>query len=276
MSLLRTFDYWDTFEPKSAVWIPCAGLGERMRPYTYLRAKACLPINDITKIPIWQNILTHCAFYFKPRPDAFILTIHYRPDDFKEILKNSDLNAITFQTEVIHGTACDFDLLRLYFPTVSTWFMALGDQVFRGDCLKDFNAFDNAVLVGDPDNKPSGIFHFKSGCQWFREKSEDTTQYRWRGVLKMNTEKLRKPLPEPFLCTKSERHRLHGKSFQETFMEAIIGNYGWFEPISVEEQEIVSLGERWEYEKYIGRSQQGILELLRPGATNGNKISSPS
>jgi NDP-sugar pyrophosphorylase family protein len=264
----------------TAVWVCAAGYGERLRPYTYVRAKACLP----TASPgqpgqkIWQNIVNHFAFDLKP--NAFVLTTYYRPDDFGDARAYGEMIGIpvvTFQTEVLHNTACDFDLLRIFFPGIKTWYLCLGDMVLSGEDLIFFRDHFNAIAVGKWF-KDSGTLFLNHGCQWFREKPKEKFdaefKYRWRGILKMTPEVFRKPLPEPFLCTKSDRHSLHGKSFQETFMEAIVGNYQYFEPLHFGEKSIIDVGERGKYEQFFGGTERAILERIRSDRGSGSKASS--
>lgn len=272
---------WETFKPKSILWIPAAGVGERLRPYTYARAKAMLPISE--NYTISEKLRTqflHCNIY----PELTVVTTWYRPFDFQSVRTWSAgiHKTIDFNTEVLHNTACDFDMLRIYFPEVTTWYISLGDIVIQDmTFLTKVKNLHNSIVVteGVQDISKCGVIHETNGCMWFREKKSDnvtyltTKQSRWRGILKFDLEHFKKPFPPPFLCSKRENHPYHGKSFQETYLEAMIGNYAIFDAIQVGEEDIISVGTREKYERYMGRSEQEIMATILQDGNSGSRSS---
>ena len=264
-----------------ALWIPSAGYGERMRPYSYIRAKGMLPIREDGTTIVEQLIMQASL---ELDLDKIIVTCYYRPTDFEKLRRYPKVEI--FQEEVQHGTACSYDILRLYYPDVDVWYLALGDIIVKDlKIWRRLEDYDNALVftpLGQRSPSSCGVMYYQNYAQQFREKSAVVPEgfanaNRWIGMAKWTPKTFNFEEDSPFLCTKSERNNIHGKSFASIFLERWSGNYVFFNPIMAGES-IIHISNGGDYESYNGRTRQDQLErvyrdIIRSHG-NGSRIES--
>src|ERR1700693_1243949 len=112
-----------------------------MQPYSYFRAKGCLPIGAGVNMPLWQAIVARMHLSLKT-DFTTVLTTYYRYHDFK-INSAKTFNLVS---DCLHGTACDFDRVRSTFPWIDEWWMILGNVTPPLSGLDELQKWQNGLL----------------------------------------------------------------------------------------------------------------------------------